>query len=226
MNRQDLLAADPRGVEMLFQYGVSQKQMAKAYNVPIGSITKILDKLKVNTKVELLVGERFDPRKPEPEAAPVETEEPEATELVPAPPREIITDPVKIAELMSEPELPAMPEPVPPQIYYGFKWFYGATKSNVPVMTVLSDGRISLPTAIRAQYSGTHMRIGIAPDAQCVVIGETDIAGRGIKPSIKQGKIRSNGIHSEVTRNGIALPARYQMAWNEPEQVWAGTLIP
>jgi hypothetical protein len=44
MTKDDLLASDPRDIEMLLRYGVSQGQLTKAYTVPMGSITRILKK--------------------------------------------------------------------------------------------------------------------------------------------------------------------------------------
>lgn len=53
--RADLMAADPQDIELMIAYSVTQKQIATQFNTPLGSLSKILKELGVNTKVPLLV---------------------------------------------------------------------------------------------------------------------------------------------------------------------------
>lgn len=53
--RADLMKADPRYIELMLQYGVTQKQIAQIFNTPSGSLTRILKRLGVDTKISLVI---------------------------------------------------------------------------------------------------------------------------------------------------------------------------
>jgi len=150
---------------------------------------------------------------------PTETCEPESI------PDEVITDPAKIAELMAEP----VPPETPPEIFQGFTWFYGNAKpGTIAVLTVMGDGKISFPSAIRRQYFDldTRMMIGFKANPDNLVVVKTNNPEIGLKPSMKQAKIKCVALAKELIKNGIELPAKYEMSWNEPEQLWTGVLLP
>ncbi len=128
---------------------------------------------------------------------------------------EKITDPARIAELMSE------PDPVP-----SITWFYGDPRQEkIPTLKVASDGKISVPKIIRAQYCDTRIRIGISSDPVIIVIAGTDNEQKGLTLPQKSAKIRCSMVVLELEKRGVVLPAAYQMAWDDKEQLWAGTLI-
>ena len=136
-----------------------------------------------------------------------------------------ITDPAKIAELMAEP----VPPETPPEIFQGFTWFYGNAKpGTISVLTVMGDGKISFPSAIRRQYFDldTRMMIGFKDNPDNLVVVKTNNPEIGLKPSMKQAKIKCVALAKELIKNGIELPAKYEMSWNEPEQLWTGVLLP
>ncbi len=232
MTRADLMKADPRGIELMLAYGVSQKQIAMQYNTPLGSLTAIFKRMGVDTKVESVV-EGFGimdlPANSEseetlPEAPPAEYSEDPAVEVQPdiqmetaIITNEVITDPAQIAQLMPEPE----PEPVP-QI----TWFYGLPRSGaIPTLTVYEDNRIALPTVIRKQYGTKRIRIGVTDIPVNIIIGETDKPEFGVKIADSQSRVRCDGICQMLKDKGILLPAKFKMVWDEFTRLWSGTLL-
>ncbi|WP_425057645.1 hypothetical protein SCACP_21650 [Sporomusa carbonis] len=139
-------------------------------------------------------------------------------------PDEIITDPDKIAELMTEPPSPdtSRTPDFKNSIYKGFTWFYGQQSSN-PVITVYEDGRFSIPAAIRKTFVACLVSVGLSEEGMYLVVTPSEKEkGFTLKP--KQQKYRDIELSKMLKKIGIALPARYAMSWNEAEQLWAGTL--
>jgi len=258
MTKADLRAADPRDIEMLFRYGVSQSQLAKIYDTPTGSLGKVLKDIGVDTGVKLLVKEKFG------QSDNVWRKKGKGASGAMPEPDEVVTDPNKIAEFMTEP----VPEPddiaelkIPctvintvdansvnaflnnnkdtlikilhnsiPEPPTTYTWFNSTPKPGViPMLTVMENGKISLPIVIRKQFD--RVRIGFAGpeddlNVNVLVVGKTDNPEIGPKTSLKQAKVSYSVIADKLVLYGEKLPASYKMSWNEPEQLWTGVLIP
>lgn len=112
MTKSDLKKADPRGIELMLAYGVTQKQIAVQYNTPYGSLTAILKSLGVNTKVESIV-EQFAlmdlPAESDEEVSPVESPEESALESR-------LDIPQETAAIINGEETGNVPEPIPEEL--------------------------------------------------------------------------------------------------------------
>ncbi|WP_371366242.1 hypothetical protein SRRS_06890 [Sporomusa rhizae] len=137
---------------------------------------------------------------------------------------EVIIDPAKFSELMSElltPETTITPD-YKASIYKDFSWFYGQ-RPIIPILTVYEDGRFAVPVAIRKNFEACLCIAGLSSDGKCLVIAPTEESGFRLKHN--QVKYRDIEISKALSKLGITFPARYTMKWNEPEQAWEGTLI-
>jgi len=234
MTKADLLAADPVDVEMLLRYGVSQNQIAKIYDTPMGSLAKILRNLGVDTGVKLLVKEKFDVRKPEESGG---ANEPEGLasggivtrtavinmgpDLIIPDTNEIITDPARIAELMAE------PDPVPTQTPDEFNWFSRQPNTQgTPVVTVRANGDIYFSTEFGKLFTaGDMVEIGLTPNCHKIAV-KSDGTYRLLRCDKTNASktVSAGNIRDELQWKGMAFPAKYKMS--SVGDMWTGVLIP
>lgn len=203
MTKADLLKADPRGIEMMLAYGVSQKQIAQQYNTPYGSITAIFKRLGVNTKVETVLPEQKTPE---------EIKHPETVESVPQTAAEVPAD------IPLEPQIdPSPPEPVQDD----FIWFDQNSRvvSNAGII-VRAKGQVEISAAVGSQIYD-NITIGISRDGQNLKLRTTT---NGLKPNRHGNRCRLNlrSLAHELTRLNISFPARYVGNWIDNE--WSGRL--
>lgn len=194
MTRADLMKADPRGIELIFAYGVTQKELARQYNTPLGSLAAIFKRTGVNTKVDLIVGK--PPSDPTPEASDDKVlygaVDPEQKDVI----------------------LPEVPEPI--------IWFSSNKKKNVMRVTVYPSGRLSLSHEIGQHFSlDDQAAIGIGQGGNVLKLQKTSpglrVAYDGKKKDTGERKaIACSAVAKKLVEFGISLPAKYLM---EPDDI-------
>lgn len=197
MNREHLMKADPRAIELMLQYGVTQKQLAMQYNIPFGSITAIFKRLGVVTNLPSMIKNPSanTPENPEPPNAPTILEE-TGNE-----PDDSSSDPIAAAD-------------------DGMVWFDQRPQRASNAVTVRKDGKVQLGANV-AKLFGDNVKIGISRDGrnlkivsfQSGLILRKDKAGRVV--AIK-------ALANEIEWAGVTLPARYVGDGQANE--WTGTL--
>ncbi|WP_371374491.1 hypothetical protein [Sporomusa aerivorans] len=247
MTRADLMEADPRGIELMLSYGVTQKQIAMQYNVPYGSLTAIFKRLSVNTKVDSVVErlEIMDPPEHEETSPTLTPDVPEqelaivSTEMEESPTEESaedageysssegpeLSDQLKdaIDELLSEDTAVENDRPDYEALYPNYTWYDGSLKQTEQFLTVSGDGRFSLSSGIRRIFQGYLVAIGLSPDRNHIAIVPNEDSAYLIKQ--EKSRYRNPYLSEELSRFGIPLPAKYQMSWNESGATWEGTLV-
>lgn len=199
MTKDDLKKADPRAIELMLAYGVTQKQLSQQYNTPYGSITTVLRNLGVNTKVELII-------------PPIKT-----AEIGPA-----VTDaPVTPATSpeQAEPELPPMPE-------NEFIWFAERSITDSSVI-VRDSGRISLSAEVSKSLVNDYIKIGVSRDGSKLKIAPVFemVTNNNLKLTTNKDNRKSINLKAlavELSWLKIEFPAKYVGAWQGGE--WTGTL--
>ncbi|HMM20601.1 MAG TPA: hypothetical protein PKA10_07660 [Selenomonadales bacterium] len=202
MTKADLKKTDPRGIELMLAYGVTQKEIAQQYNTPLGSIALIFKRLGVNTKVPSAIAAQ-----PTAPAQEVAATVPAADEPAPAPPA-------------------ALPDPASEII-----WFDQSTRAASIANTgivVRKNGRIEISAAINGKILVGTVDIGISRDGRTLKLVRNR-NGSGLKifrPSgsnSARGALSLAGLVRELQGAKIALPARYVGDWDESD-TWTGTL--
>ncbi|MCM0758070.1 hypothetical protein M7775_05700 [Sporomusa sphaeroides DSM 2875] len=169
---------------------------------------------------------------PEPLPEPVEQYEP------PAAANEAITDPLKIAELMSEPDpdndaeideiLSKLAKAPTPEQTDEFTWYTRPISTHgMPTATVRDNGEMYLSTEFGKMFSaGNFNEIGLNQNCTKIAIRTADTGYRLIQceKNSASKQINAGNIRDELKWKAVPLPARYSMS--RVSDVWVGVLIP
>lgn len=98
-------------------------------------------------------------------------------------------------------------------------------RQNIKTVTVYADERFTLNAKLTEIITGKSICVRFTPDARHLCLEESDPVHATYKVS-KIGSRKIKQIKEFLVKNKIALPAKYNVFFNEKENFWQGDLIP